>query len=341
MWPSAGRLPARRPRSRHSQVCAFFLSMPGEAHVTRRGTRVCLPLARCIRWALHVLSTHLSSNNAAGPLAAGQWQAAEGDAGLRAQLGELIDRFQQLTQSARDTASSLLASTMLLAAPPPSQNGGAAAPLPPASRAAAGAAAGAEPQRRRSMEAHTDLGVFELVSGSSGGAAPLWTRAPPPPLTLAELNTFFDSEGACVQLCLLAQGHREAGSAHARTCVGEAGQLLIAPPRATPACHTPAGRLANAAAFRQRVHAGGVEPEARPEAWKLLLGVHAPGSTRAERAAAAAERRRRYTALRVQWRSMDADQAARCSKWRERRVRIDKDVRRTGGWAGVCGCGGG
>lgn len=43
----------------------------------------------------------------------------------------------------------------------------------------------------------------------------------------------------------------------------------------------PAGRLANPAAFRQRVHDGGVEPEARPEAWKLLLGVHAPGATRA------------------------------------------------------------
>lgn len=34
----------------------------------------------------------------AGPLAGGQWQAAEGDAGLRAQLSELVDRFQQLTQ---------------------------------------------------------------------------------------------------------------------------------------------------------------------------------------------------------------------------------------------------
>jgi hypothetical protein len=34
----------------------------------------------------------------AGHLAGGQWQAAEGDAGLRAQLSELVDRFQQLTQ---------------------------------------------------------------------------------------------------------------------------------------------------------------------------------------------------------------------------------------------------
>lgn len=29
------------------------------------------------------------------------------------------------------------------------------------------------------------------------------------------------------------------------------------------------------------MHDGGVEPEARPEAWKLLLGVHVPGATRA------------------------------------------------------------
>jgi hypothetical protein len=48
-----------------------------------------------------------------------------------------------------------------------------------------------------------------------------------------------------------------------------------------------------------------------------------------ERAAAAAERRRRYQAMRAQWRAMDGEQMAHCSKWRERCTRIDKDVRRT------------
>ncbi|PRW58614.1 TBC1 domain family member 17-like [Chlorella sorokiniana] len=227
----------------------------------------------------------------AGPLAAGRWQAAEGEAGLRAQLGELIDRFQQLTQTAKDTASSLFAGSVLLGtagAPEACLNNG----LAPASNHTAGLAAaaegslGLEERRRSSLEASTSLGVFELIEGSAAeaaGSSPAWTRARPPPLTLAELNTFFDAEG----------------------------------------------RLTNPTAFRQRVHDGGVEPEARPEAWKLLLGVHAPGATRVERAAAAAERRRRYQAMRAQWRAMDGEQMAHCSKWRERCTRIDKDVRRT------------
>lgn len=60
------------------------------------------------------------------------------------------------------------------------------------------------------------------------------------------------------------------------------------------------GCLANPAAFRERVQLGGVEPEARPEAWKHLLGVHPPGVGFAERGTAALERRRRYQALRAQ-----------------------------------------
>lgn len=72
-----------------------------------------------------------------------------------------------------------------------------------------------------------------------------------------------------------------------------------------------------------------------------IAGVHSPGATHAERAAATAERRRRYQALRAQWRSVGADQAVLCSKWRERRGRIDKDVRRTGErWMGVFRVGG-
>ena len=63
-----------------------------------------------------------------------------------------------------------------------------------------------------------------------------------------------------------------------------------------PACldAPPAGRLSNPSAFQQRVLYGGCEPEARPEVWKLLLGVHAPGATRAERQAEASRRRLRY-----------------------------------------------
>ena len=80
-------------------------------------------------------------------------------------------------------------------------SGSAALPGPAAAAAATGAGTGTQgaagEQRRSSLEASTSLGVFELIEGSPEGAAasPLWTRARPPPLGLAELSTFFDAEG--------------------------------------------------------------------------------------------------------------------------------------------------
>lgn len=91
------------------------------------------------------------------------------------------------------------------------------------------------------------------------------------------------------------------------------------------------GRLAGEAALRQRAFYGGIEPEARPEAWKFLLGVHSAGVTLAEREEAADQRLKRYITLRRQWKTIGADQEGRNSKWRERKGRVDKDVRRTGG----------
>ena len=105
----------------------------------------------------------------------------------------------------------------------------------------------------------------------------------------------------------------------------------------------PEGRLIHEAAFRLRVFDGGLEPEARPEAWRLLLGVHPAGSTRAERVAQRAQQAARYGQLLQQWRTIAPDQAARFAKWRERKTRVEKDVRRTGeagrGGAGLGGPG--
>lgn len=116
-------------------------------------------------------------------------------------------------QTAKDTASSLFSGSVLLgAAPGPDAyaacaNGGAAGHGTAAELAVA-AAGGAPPGecRRSSLEAPTGLGVFELIEGSAAegaGSTQPWTRARPPPLTLAELETFFDAEGAlpCCQLC--------------------------------------------------------------------------------------------------------------------------------------------
>ncbi|KAF8073245.1 CAND7 [Scenedesmus sp. PABB004] len=79
------------------------------------------------------------------------------------------------------------------------------------------------------------------------------------------------------------------------------------------------GVLRDEAAFRRRVFSGGVAPDTRREAWLWLLGVHAPGSTAAERDAARSSRSSAYAALTAQSAAIP----------RERRARIDKDVRRT------------
>ena len=110
-------------------------------------------------------------------------------------------------QTARDTASSFLAGSVLLGAAggpeacmangrhgPTASNGITAG----AAGAAADGSQGLEERRRSSLEASTSLGVFELIEGSAAeaaGSSPAWTRARPPPLTLAELETFFDAEG--------------------------------------------------------------------------------------------------------------------------------------------------
>lgn len=81
----------------------------------------------------------------------------------------------------------------------------------------------------------------------------------------------------------------------------------------------------------------GAEPSARREVWKFLLGVYPHGSSAASRQQQRQRQAQQYAALRGQWASIGPDQARRWAKWRERRSRIDKDVRRTDRW----GVGGG
>jgi hypothetical protein len=73
----------------------------------------------------------------------------------------------------------------------------------------------------------------------------------------------------------------------------------------------------------------GIEPAARPEAWKFLLGVYRPGSSSSTRQQEQQQQQQQYLALKAQWQSIGPDQAKRFSKWRDRRSRIDKDVQRT------------
>lgn len=60
-------------------------------------------------------------------------------------------------------------------------------------------------RRRSSLEASTDLGVFELIEGGAAAVMGTAAYARPPPLSLAELNTFFDAEGEWVPAGLLSR----------------------------------------------------------------------------------------------------------------------------------------
>lgn len=112
-----GRLPGPPPPSRHSLVCGLLDAGCGDVlpacnccidviglrlHELRR-PRLHSGMQGRSESPLQHLTCHLRPHPStaplpAGPLAAGRWQVAEGEAGLRAQLGDLIDRFQQLTQ---------------------------------------------------------------------------------------------------------------------------------------------------------------------------------------------------------------------------------------------------
>jgi hypothetical protein len=75
--------------------------------------------------------------------------------------------------------------------------------------------------------------------------------------------------------------------------------------------------------------AAGIEPSARKEAWKFLLGVYPPGSTAEQREHQRLQQQQQYALLKGQWAAVGPEQARRWGKWRERRSRIDKDVART------------
>ena len=73
-----------------------------------------------------------------------------------------------------------------------------------------------------------------------------------------------------------------------------------------------AGRVVGEAAARQRIFYGGVEPDARREVWKFLLGLYTMSSTAAERAIELADKRDAYARLKDQWTSISPAQRARC-----------------------------
>eukprot|EP01112_Ceratiomyxa_fruticulosa_P014732 TRINITY_DN4244_c0_g1_i2.p1 TRINITY_DN4244_c0_g1~~TRINITY_DN4244_c0_g1_i2.p1 ORF type:complete len:314 (+),score=40.03 TRINITY_DN4244_c0_g1_i2:212-1153(+) len=81
--------------------------------------------------------------------------------------------------------------------------------------------------------------------------------------------------------------------------------------------------------IRRRIHYGGVVQEIRSEVWKYLLGVYKFGMNLEERTVINIEKRTQYNAVKSQWTSISAEQAAKFRLYRERRDAIEKDVPRT------------
>jgi len=70
--------------------------------------------------------------------------------------------------------------------------------------------------------------------------------------------------------------------------------------------------------LRSNIFKGGLTPEARPEAWKQILGIDK-----------LVDMQQKYANLRSQWESLTPEQEAYCSLLKERRSLIGKDVIRT------------
>lgn len=77
-----------------------------------------------------------------------------------------------------------------------------------------------------------------------------------------------------------------------------------------------------------RVFHGGLEPQARPQAWLFLLGVYPWESSAVERASIIAEKRNVYFRLKRRWWE-DEERQQNDEFWRDQKSRIEKDVLRT------------
>ncbi len=89
------------------------------------------------------------------------------------------------------------------------------------------------------------------------------------------------------------------------------------------------GRRLDPLAMRQAIFAGGLEDEARADAWPYLLGVFDWRITPEEELEQRRLLEKEYAILKEQWKSISEKQERRFSKYRDRRAQIEKDVVRT------------
>ena len=89
------------------------------------------------------------------------------------------------------------------------------------------------------------------------------------------------------------------------------------------------GCVVNVESLKQQIFRGGVDPPLRIEVWKYLLGYYDYASTSKARQEERAARVDDYFRMKLQWKSLSADQESRFSALKERKALIEKDVNRT------------
>ncbi|XP_041651485.1 TBC1 domain family member 15 isoform X2 [Cheilinus undulatus] len=89
------------------------------------------------------------------------------------------------------------------------------------------------------------------------------------------------------------------------------------------------GRMMDVPRLKQAVFKGGLCHAVRKEAWKFLLGYFPWESTLEERKALQRNKTDEYFRMKLQWKSVSAEQERRNSRLRDYRSLIEKDVNRT------------
>ncbi|XP_044592577.1 TBC1 domain family member 15-like isoform X1 [Cotesia glomerata] len=140
---------------------------------------------------------------------------------------------------------------------------------------------------------------------------------------------------------LTSQALGSSGSGEEYEVIGQPGHKIILPPR--PPCPRGAplsqeqwdrckdfeGRITNPDAIREIIFRGGIIPSLRYEVWKFLLNYYPWNSTVSERIELKKLKTDEYYRMKLQWKSMSADQETRFSDYRDRKSLIEKDVNRT------------
>ncbi|KAK9814540.1 hypothetical protein WJX72_007608 [[Myrmecia] bisecta] len=229
----------------------------------------------------------------------------------------VLENFQRVTQLARDTTSSFFATASYFGpAFPPEEAGMLSAPSMAVSC----------PQLMPAQSAHASLArVNPLAASPPSGPAAAAAAA-------AAAQALEERQRSGEDACTTGVGVFELIEKQATDGGRGSGRRLRPPPLSLEEWGTflnGEGRLVDEKGFRQRVFYSGVEPGLRREAWKFLLGFYPMDSTAKQRAALLDAKRREYEQLKAQWTTITDAQAAMHAKWRERRSRVDKDVRRT------------